>query len=55
MRKAITFILVLFVLGFPGCVLEIEAQEPVVRILLFYSETCPHCEDIINNFLPGIQ
>jgi cytochrome c biogenesis protein CcdA/thiol-disulfide isomerase/thioredoxin len=55
MRKAITFILLLFVFGFPGWVLEIEAQEPVVRILLFYSETCPHCEDIINNFLPGIQ
>lgn len=55
MRKAIVFILVLLVLGFPGWVLETGAQEPVVRILLFYSKTCPHCEDIINNFLPGIQ
>jgi len=55
MRKTVIFILVLFVLGFPGWALEIEAQEPVVRILLFYSETCPHCEDIINNFLPDIQ
>jgi cytochrome c biogenesis protein CcdA/thiol-disulfide isomerase/thioredoxin len=55
MRKAINFILMLLVLGFSGWVSEIEAQEPVVRILLFYSETCPHCEDIINNFLPGIQ
>lgn len=55
MKKAIIFILVLVVLGFPEWVLEIEAQEPVVRILLFYSETCPHCEDIINNFLPDIQ
>ena len=55
MRKAISFFLVLLVLGFPGWVLDIEAQEPVVQILLFYSETCPHCEDIINNFLPGIQ
>jgi cytochrome c biogenesis protein CcdA/thiol-disulfide isomerase/thioredoxin len=54
-RKAISFILVLFALGFPGWVLEVEAQEPVVRILLFYSKTCPHCEDIINNFLPEIQ
>ena len=55
MRKAIGFILVLFTLGFPGWVLESEAQEPVVRIFLFYSKTCPHCEDIINNFLPDIQ
>ncbi len=55
MRKTIIFILVLFVLGFPGWALEIEAQEPVVSILLFHSPTCPHCEDIINNFLPDIQ
>jgi cytochrome c biogenesis protein CcdA len=55
MRKAISFILVLFVLGFPGWVLEIEAQESVVRILLFHSPTCPHCEIVINDVLPGIQ
>jgi cytochrome c biogenesis protein CcdA/thiol-disulfide isomerase/thioredoxin len=53
--KALIFVLALFVLGFPGWVLEIEAQEPVVRILLFYSQTCPHCEVVINDFLPGIQ
>jgi thiol-disulfide isomerase/thioredoxin len=55
MRKTIIFVLVLFVLGFPRWALEIEAQEPVVRILIFHSQTCPHCEDIINNFLPDIQ
>jgi cytochrome c biogenesis protein CcdA len=55
MRKAISFILVLFALGFPGWVLEVEAQEPVVRILLFHSPTCPHCEIVINDVLPGIQ
>jgi hypothetical protein len=54
-RKAIIFILALFVLGFPGWVLEIEAHEPVVRILLFHSPACPHCEVVINDFLPGIQ
>jgi cytochrome c biogenesis protein CcdA len=55
MRKTIVFILVLFVLGFHGWASEIEAQEPVVRILLFHSQTCPHCEDIVNKFLPDIQ
>lgn len=55
MRKAVVFILVLFVLGFPRWTLETGAQEPVVHILLFHSPTCPHCEDIISNFLPGIQ
>jgi len=55
MRKTIILILVLFVLGFSGWALEIEAQEPVVRILLFHSPTCPHCEVVINDVLPGIQ
>lgn len=55
MRKAIIIILVVLVLGLPGWVLEIEGQKPVVHILLFYSPTCPHCEVIINDFLPGIQ
>jgi hypothetical protein len=49
MRKAIIFTLVLLVVGFSGWILGIEAQEPVVRIFLFYSETCPHCEDVIPN------
>ncbi|HID62094.1 MAG TPA: hypothetical protein EYP49_05055 [Anaerolineae bacterium] len=55
MRKVVIFILMLFLLGLPSWVLRIEAQQPVVRILLFYSPTCPHCEDIINNFLPDVQ
>ncbi len=55
MKKAIIFVLVLLILGLLGGVLAVEAQEPVVRILLFYSPTCPHCKDIINDFLPGIQ
>ncbi len=31
------------------------AQEPVVRAVLFYSETCPHCQAILNEVLPPLQ
>jgi uncharacterized membrane protein len=36
---------------------EARAQDraPVVRALLFYSPTCPHCEELINNRLPPLQ
>jgi len=31
------------------------AQSPVVQAVLFYSPTCPHCHDIIDNYLPPLQ
>jgi len=31
-----------------------DDEQPVVRAVLFYSPTCPHCEDIIQDFLPPI-
>lgn len=35
---------------------EVRAQDraPVVHALLFYSPTCPHCEELINNRLPPL-
>jgi uncharacterized membrane protein len=32
--------------------LRVEAQNNIVRILLFYSPTCPHCHQVINEDLP---
>lgn len=32
-----------------------EAGEPVVRAVLFWSETCPHCHVILNETLPPLQ
>jgi len=29
--------------------------HPVAYAVLLYSPTCPHCHDVINNDLPGIQ
>ena len=35
--------------------LQVSAQEkPVVRFYLFYGETCPHCHEVMDNFLPGV-
>ncbi len=35
---------------------KVRAQDrsPVVHALLFYSPTCPHCEELINNRLPPL-
>jgi glutaredoxin len=30
-------------------------QEPVARAVLFWSTTCPHCQEVVNNVLPPIQ
>ncbi len=36
--------------------LPLAAQEqPVVYAVLFYSPSCPHCHDVINNDMPGIM
>lgn len=31
-----------------------QDDTPVVQIAFFYSPTCPHCHDVINNVLPGM-
>jgi glutaredoxin/MFS family permease len=34
---------------------SVAAQEqPVVRFYLFYGETCPHCHEVIDNYLPQV-
>jgi len=35
--------------------LTVEAGEPVVRFFFFHSKTCPHCRDILENYLPDLQ
>ncbi len=35
-------------------VLPIEAQEPAVRAVLFYSPACPHCHKVISEDLPPL-
>jgi len=33
---------------------SVWAQGPIVRAVLFYSQSCPHCHDVINEHLPPI-
>ena len=34
--------------------LAAQQEEPVVRFYLFYGESCPHCHEVIDNFLPTV-
>jgi glutaredoxin len=31
-----------------------EPDKPVVRFFLFYSPTCPHCHEVMENYLPTV-
>jgi len=31
------------------------AQQPVVRLILFWSDGCPHCHDVIDHVLPPLK
>jgi MFS family permease len=33
---------------------QVGAQKPVVRFYLFYGETCPHCHEVMDNYLPQV-
>jgi len=32
-----------------------NADKPVVRAVMFWGKTCPHCHDVIDHVLPGLQ
>ena len=55
MRKTTLLTLLLAVIVLGWLVLHAEAQQPVVHMLLFYSTDCPHCRDIIEDFLPEVK
>ena len=38
----------------PALAQDTGDETPVVRAVLFFSPTCPHCEVVINEHLPGI-
>ena len=50
------FVLTLVALSLTlGCASNIQAQEgAVVRFYLFYGATCPHCHEVMDNFLPQV-
>ena len=53
-RKTAWLLTLLLVCG--GLLLPVaQAEEPVVRAVLFWSTTCPHCHVVINETLPPLQ
>lgn len=51
--RATIIVLVGLGLLFAG-VLPVGAQDVIVRFILFYGETCPHCHDVMDEFLPTV-
>jgi len=50
-RRLAAFLALLLMIGWGG---PAAAEEPVARAVLFFSPTCPHCEYVIENELPGL-
>ena len=42
-------------LGFSWELVPVWADEPVVRGVLFWAETCPHCHEVIDRYLPSLE
>ena len=54
--KKTALLLTLLLLIWPGLLPPaVQTDEPVVRAVLFWSETCPHCHVVINETLPPLQ
>ncbi len=54
MRKILLTVLVTF-LSVSGMWSAAHAQKPIVRAVLFYSQTCPNCHFVLQNTLPPLQ
>ncbi|MCO6452391.1 MAG: vitamin K epoxide reductase family protein [Caldilineales bacterium] len=56
LKRILFFILALVLLLAPASALAQEQPgEPVVHALLFYSPTCPHCHEVLQNGLPPLM
>ncbi|QPC82736.1 vitamin K epoxide reductase family protein [Phototrophicus methaneseepsis] len=53
MRLKGFFISILLLLA--SIIPTVQAQQPVVYGVFFYSPTCPHCHDVLTNHWPGIE
>lgn len=55
LAQALVVLALLTVLAFPGLPARSAAgQAPVIHAVLFYSPTCPHCHEVMENILPPL-
>ena len=58
MRSRVTFLLLLvttlLAIALPASAQSEGGEDPVVRVVFFFSPTCGHCEYVINEILPGV-
>ncbi len=54
MRQKATLLLVLL-LSLVFLLLPVQADEPVVHLLFFYSQDCEHCQVVMDEVLPSLQ
>jgi cytochrome c biogenesis protein CcdA/glutaredoxin len=50
LAAVVVAVLLSLLLGLPMA----GAEKPVVRFYLFYSQTCPHCHEVMENYLPTV-
>jgi thiol-disulfide isomerase/thioredoxin len=53
--RKFALVAVLLLLMFVVLASPTYAEEPVARVVLFWSTTCPHCQEVVNNVLPPIE
>ncbi len=53
--RKIQITITILILVILAAVNVVQAQSPVVRAVLFYSPTCPHCKKVIEEFLPVLD
>lgn len=53
--RKIVFVTLILLALFIASFQPVQAEEPVVRAVLFYSSNCPHCLKVINEVLPDLD
>lgn len=54
-RKTFILLILLFLTMWATSPVQAQSDAPVIRAVLFYSPTCPHCHKVMTEDLPPIQ
>ena len=54
-RSHLLLLILLLASFFSSLPIGVQADDPIVRAVLFYSETCPHCQVVLREVLPPLQ